>query len=245
MVTSMRILAPVVTAFTVLVSGALFSPSADAAGSSSSATVLTKALLTEALPPTDIVSVADRRRVFNAPAVGGYRLDWCLRWAEACGKPAADAFCVANGFQEAEGYTPAHDIGARSPTLVLSTRQICNEPFCDGFQSITCRTSGGGSGGGGGNARAAPAMVFVNCSVSPCVLGVAHPGYAVPGNQRYAEGWRRFNTNPYPLTDFANHEDAWRFACRIHYSSPQHNAPDIVQRRVDCARLCNGNPRCP
>lgn len=99
------------------------------------------------------------------------------------------------------------------------------------------------SGGGGGTAR--PAMVFENCRVTPCVLGVADPSYAVPGNQRYAEGWRRFNTNPYPLTDFPDDRQAWQFACRIHYSSSRHSAPDIVEGRVNCAELCGGNPRCP
>lgn len=89
-----------------------------------------------------------------------------------------------------------------------------------------------------------PAMVFENCRVNPCVLGVADPGYAVPGNQRYAEGWRPFNTNPYPLTDFSDHQQAWRFACRIHYSSARHSAPDIVNGRINCAALCGGNPRC-
>ena len=90
-----------------------------------------------------------------------------------------------------------------------------------------------------------PAMVFENCRVTPCVLGVADPSYALPGNQRCAEGWRRFNTNPYPLTDFPDHQQAWRFACRIHHSSPRHSAPDIVDGRIDCAALCGGNARCP
>lgn len=99
------------------------------------------------------------------------------------------------------------------------------------------------SGGGGGTEK--PAMVFENCQVTPCMIGVADPSYAVPGNQRYAEGWRRFNTNPYPLTNFPNDRKAWQFACRIHYSSSRHNSPDIEAGRVNCAELCGGNPRCP
>ncbi|MEW6185418.1 MAG: hypothetical protein AB1585_06730 [Thermodesulfobacteriota bacterium] len=94
-------------------------------------------------------------------------------------------------------------------------------------------------------ASSQPAMVFENCRVTPCVLGVADPGYAVPGNQRYAEGWRPFNTNPYPLTAFPDELQAWRFACRIHYSNPRYRAPDIVSGRINCAAICGGNPRCP
>jgi hypothetical protein len=85
---------------------------------------------------------AERQQVFNAPMIDGHRLDICLRWGEACGEPAADAFCVRNGFERASGFVPDPDIGARAPTKVLSTGQVCNESFCDGFQSITCQGGG-------------------------------------------------------------------------------------------------------
>ena len=78
-------------------------------------------------------------REFTNPSLGGYRLDWCRSWAAECGQPAADAFCRAKGYSRAIGYAPAHDIGASTPTRVFSTGQICDQAFCDGFSSITCR----------------------------------------------------------------------------------------------------------
>ena len=76
---------------------------------------------------------------FIAPTIQGYRLDWCREWASDCGRPAANAFCAMKGFSQATAFTPAQDIGAATPTKVIGTGQICNQAFCDGFQSITCR----------------------------------------------------------------------------------------------------------
>jgi hypothetical protein len=173
-------------------------------------------------------------RTFTNPTLqDGFRLDWCREWGTNCGQPAADAFCQSLGFPRARSFQPAEDVGRFASTRVIGTGQVCSESFCDGFSMIQCAE------------ETQAAMVFVNCQVTPCVMGVAAPGYAVPGNQRFAEGWRRFNTNPYPLTDFPDQAAAWRFACRIHYSDARFSAPDIVQGRVNCASLCGGNPRCP
>lgn len=76
---------------------------------------------------------------FINPSIGGYRLDWCREWATDCGQPAANTFCQAKGFSQATAFTPAHDIGAATPTRVIGSGQICGEAFCDGFSSITCR----------------------------------------------------------------------------------------------------------
>ena len=76
---------------------------------------------------------------FPNPSIGGYRVDWCREWATACGQPAATAFCRAKGYTQASAFTPANDIGVATPTRVMGTGQICNEAFCDGFSSITCR----------------------------------------------------------------------------------------------------------
>ena len=39
-------------------------------------------------------------RNFFSPAVEGSRLDSCLTGQKDCGKPAADAFCVKEGFTD-------------------------------------------------------------------------------------------------------------------------------------------------
>ncbi len=77
-------------------------------------------------------------RTFNNPRSGGYRLDWCREWAQNCGKPAADAFCQVKGLSRAVNFAQATDIGASHPTRIITSGQICNQAFCDGFRSITC-----------------------------------------------------------------------------------------------------------
>src|SRR6056297_1672361 len=48
---------------------------------------------------------------FHEPMVDGHRLDWCREWAANCGKPAADAFCRAQGFDRAAFYERDTNIG--------------------------------------------------------------------------------------------------------------------------------------
>jgi hypothetical protein len=73
------------------------------------------------------------------PRVGDLRLDWCREWSRNCGKAAADEFCRRQGFAEAASFARAPRIGER--TKVIGSGQICNNPSCDGFASITCRRS--------------------------------------------------------------------------------------------------------
>lgn len=77
-------------------------------------------------------------RVFANPAWRGHRLDVCLRWGTECGKPAADAFCRANGFAEALSFASDPTPGRRS-TRLIGTDQICNAAYCVGFQQIVCK----------------------------------------------------------------------------------------------------------
>jgi hypothetical protein len=85
-------------------------------------------------------------RKFQAPTVDGKRLDVCLVWGDQCGQPAADAWCRTQGFDAASAWTPANDIGGQTPTIVLNGRRVCDQPFCDGFESITCTRTGQASG---------------------------------------------------------------------------------------------------
>lgn len=81
---------------------------------------------------------AQQSRTFDEPQLDGRRLDLCLVWGGECGKPAADAWCREQGFDRAREWEPAPDIGAETPTLVLTDRRVCDGPWCDGFASITC-----------------------------------------------------------------------------------------------------------
>lgn len=73
--------------------------------------------------------------VYSEPEVDGVRVDWCYGWSKGCGKPAADAYCQSEGYAEAKEFDKAEGVG---PTRVLSTGQLCDDPTCDGFESLTC-----------------------------------------------------------------------------------------------------------
>ena len=77
-------------------------------------------------------------RVFANPVNDGYRLDVCREWGTNCGKPAADAFCVGQGFGGSMQNTPDAEPGSAS-TRVISSGQICRGNFCRGFQQIICQ----------------------------------------------------------------------------------------------------------
>ena len=77
-------------------------------------------------------------QAFANPKVGGQRLDLCLNWGTGCGKPAADAWCVSKGFTTSSSHVVANDIGAVSPTRLITTGAVCDQEFCDGFAEVTC-----------------------------------------------------------------------------------------------------------
>ena len=77
-------------------------------------------------------------RVFANPKWNGYRLDACLEGGTGCGKPAADAFCRTKRFSESLSFAMDQTAG-RGATRLIGTDQICDKPFCVGFQQITCK----------------------------------------------------------------------------------------------------------
>ena len=77
-------------------------------------------------------------QTFGNPKVGGQRLDLCLNWGTGCGKPAADAWCVSRGFTNSASHIVANDIGAVTPTRLITTGAVCDQEFCDGFAQVTC-----------------------------------------------------------------------------------------------------------
>jgi hypothetical protein len=77
---------------------------------------------------------------FNNPMQGPNRLDYCYNWGVGCGQQAATAWCQAHGYAGgAVAFQEAHDIGASQPTRLIGTGAVCDQNFCDGFASITCK----------------------------------------------------------------------------------------------------------
>ena len=78
-------------------------------------------------------------REFNDPRVampqGNLALDVCREWGQNCGKPAADAFCVSQGFLQATDFRIASD---SPPTVVIGSKQVCDQQFCDRISWIQC-----------------------------------------------------------------------------------------------------------
>lgn len=77
-------------------------------------------------------------KTFINPAIDGYRVDWCESIGQRCGEPAASAFCRLQGYSGSVSHEVARHIGAQTPTRTLAAGEVCNEPECDGFKSITC-----------------------------------------------------------------------------------------------------------
>lgn len=75
---------------------------------------------------------------YNNPKVGAQPLDLCLGWGVDCGKPAADAWCASKGYVETTSHTVAADVGATTPTRLISTGAVCDQGFCDAISSVTC-----------------------------------------------------------------------------------------------------------
>ncbi len=77
-------------------------------------------------------------KTFVNPKIGSNRLDFCLNWGNGCGEPAATAWCKAKGFNKSVDSEIDNDIGSASPTRLLATGAVCDQPYCDGFTFITC-----------------------------------------------------------------------------------------------------------
>ena len=73
-------------------------------------------------------------RNFFSPAVEGSRIDSCLSGQKDCGKPAADAFCIKEGFTESILFQRE----AASSTRQLGSDAICEGETCMSFRRIKC-----------------------------------------------------------------------------------------------------------
>ena len=74
-------------------------------------------------------------RNFFAPQLEGSRVDACLT-AGGCGKPAADAFCRAQGYDRAMIFQRE----SFASTRMLDSGKICSES-CIAFKQVKCFTT--------------------------------------------------------------------------------------------------------
>ncbi|MCA0434032.1 MAG: hypothetical protein LCH46_12305 [Proteobacteria bacterium] len=70
------------------------------------------------------------------PKWKGYGLDWCLNWGASCGKPVADKYCQAKGYEKSTAFQKWENPGFA--TRLIGSNQVCDETECDSFASITC-----------------------------------------------------------------------------------------------------------
>ncbi len=87
-------------------------------------------------PQPDPVAQGGTR--FDFPAYDLYRLNFCFRVDGECGQPAAQAWCVAQGFSRAASWQKEPHTGALFPTIMMGDNRICDKYLCDGFKEIVC-----------------------------------------------------------------------------------------------------------
>lgn len=92
--------------------------------------LLAALLLLSAIPRADASEV----RNFFSPQVGGQPINACLADG-ACGKPAADAFCKVEGYDQAMIFQREQSASAR----VIDSDKVCDKD-CTSFRQVKCYT---------------------------------------------------------------------------------------------------------
>lgn len=100
--------------------------------------LLITGLLSALAPVLAEPSYAGARNFFT-PTVGGDRLSFCVNSGDACGKPIADAWCRAVGFDKALSYRRA-SFNTNQPTVAryADTGGLCTGEDCESFRQIKC-----------------------------------------------------------------------------------------------------------
>lgn len=73
----------------------------------------------------------------DEPKLEGVLLDWCRKFGDRCGQPAADAYCRASGHRRSVRFVQWIDPG--KPTKIISDGSICDAAVCDSFRWIECQ----------------------------------------------------------------------------------------------------------
>ena len=78
-------------------------------------------------------------RYFASPTVGGDRLSFCTNDGTVCGKPIADAWCQAVGFEQALNFQRDRSRSNRpTVTRYADTGGLCRGKNCQAFRQIKC-----------------------------------------------------------------------------------------------------------
>ena len=72
--------------------------------------------------------------MFKNPMHEGVRLNWCLNGQSGCGKKAAEAWCVQQGFSTAKDFKYVSGV---KPTIQIGTGET-SQKGAKGFSRITC-----------------------------------------------------------------------------------------------------------
>jgi hypothetical protein len=86
-----------------------------------------------------VIECQGNGQTFKFPEYRGYRLDWCRVFENECGGPAANAFCVAQGFGGQSGFQKQPSPGVA--TMTIGQNSVCDPSshVCDSFSSISCQ----------------------------------------------------------------------------------------------------------
>lgn len=84
------------------------------------------------------ITCKETAKTFMKPTYNGYRLDWCLKFEQNCGAPAAKAFCQKKGFANMQSYQK--DSSVSVPTMTIGSNAVCNPQYhvCDSFTYVRC-----------------------------------------------------------------------------------------------------------
>lgn len=83
--------------------------------------------------PSQIYHYRERRFVF--PRVNHYRLDWCYKKNQECGRRAANAFCMYKGYMQAMRFRKQTEVQA---TATIANQALCFGKACQAFKYIIC-----------------------------------------------------------------------------------------------------------
>ena len=79
---------------------------------------------------------------YKKPKIGGARLAYCLKKGKGCdGQTAADAYCEAKGWDDAQDFNQSAPLTKLIPTRYIGNGKICNDPICFSFSDVTCENN--------------------------------------------------------------------------------------------------------
>jgi hypothetical protein len=97
-------------------------------------------ILMAALPVFCLLSLQAQAaaRSYSKPSLLGQPVHHCLADGNTCGKPAADAFCRLNGYENALNFRLQRDPGQISTSIVVDSGRLLKSPEAQPFQMVKC-----------------------------------------------------------------------------------------------------------